>query len=315
MTVDAEADRAARRRTYCTLYDTAYSVNGLLMISSLLEHATRESRVYALCLDREAAHRTLRWAEQRGEARVTVIMLDALLSATPGLEAARANRPHREFCWTAASAFTKHVMSTATAIGSAVAYCDADLWWFSDPEICWQEMGAASIGIHEHRFPARAPQGSGYTIIQAEEKVASSGRFNVGFVGFRYDVVALQCLARWSKQVLDRCDAGTCGDQKYLDEWPAHFGVWLHVYESPGVGVATWNVWGYDVRPGTPPTVDGAPTAFYHFHEHRRTPEPSAPAQFRRTLGYPLRPVDIATFYEPYERAYLELERQLETPV
>lgn len=293
-------------RTYGTLYDTAYSINGLLMIGSLLAHATRDTRVHALCLDREAAHRTLRWAEQRGEARVSVIMLDALTAATPGLQQARANRPYREFCWTLASVLTRHLMNTAVENGATLAYCDADLWWFSDPEMCWAEMGPASLGAHEHRFPASAPEGSGYTLVPAAEKAASSGRFNVGFVGFRRDAVGKQCAERWSTQVLARCDAGTCGDQRYLDEWPGLYGNWLHVFRSPGIGVATWNVWGCDVRPGTPPTVDGAPVAFYHFHEWKRTP--CGPMFARRSLGYPLREIDIQAIYEPYETAYRQEE-------
>jgi hypothetical protein len=178
----------------------------------------------------------------------------------PELEAARKNRSHAEFCWTCAPALSDFVIRQSDP-GAIVVYVDADLFFYSDPTALAAELGDdKNILIHPHRFSAAT-----------RHMESSSGTFNVGFVAFRVSDEARQCTARWRRQVLDLCvkdpERGLCGDQGYLNEWPARY-PGLRVMENFGGGVAPWNVDSYAVA-GSPslPLVDGIPVVFYHFHQ------------------------------------------------
>jgi hypothetical protein len=61
-------------------------------------------------------------------------------------------------------------------------------------------------------------------------------------------------------------EAGKCGDQNYLDEWPALY-PGLVISPNPGVGLAPWNVTKHSIgNHQNGPTVDGRPVVFYHYH-------------------------------------------------
>ena len=167
-------------RTYCCLYNTGYLVQGLLLIESLLLRSSHPCEVYVLCTDREAAHKTIQWREAHGyEGQVHTVDLGTLASVEPGVWTAKGNRPEREWFWTLGSVFTRFVLDRYVEPGAMLAYVDADIRFLADPEICWAEMGEASIGIHEHRFPVSGPPGSGYVPLPVDVRIASSGRFNV----------------------------------------------------------------------------------------------------------------------------------------
>jgi hypothetical protein len=115
----------------------------------------------------------------------------------------------------------------------ALAYVDADMWFFNDPVVAWEEMGAASVMVVPHRYPPWHDDSDLY------------GRFNVGWLVFRNDATARRCLARWREQCLESCSlvagGGCFGDQLYLNEWPGHLGEALAVLRHEGVNLAPWN--------------------------------------------------------------------------
>lgn len=285
------------RRIYCTLYDSTYCARGLVMIASLLRHSSEPIEVAVLALDSEAAHRTLKWVERAGRREaVTVHLLKELLQQEPRLEHARATRSHAEFCWTLGSTWTR--AQARAHQDASVVYVDADLWFLADPEHAHAERGARPIGIHRHAFPP-----------EREWMARESGRYNVGMVAFDPAPAARACLERWAERCIERCDASTCGDQRYLDTWPTDYPGAVHEWDGLRVGLATWNVWAHRIEraPDGRVLVDGRPATFYHFHEHRR--DPSWPGGFNRTRGYPLSESELFIIYLPYEQQFLEMER------
>lgn len=275
-------------RHYVTLFDSAYATKGTLMLHSLAEVSGGQYECVVIALDDHVAAMRLPHA--------TVVPYRDLEAAVPELAEVRRTRTHREWCWTLASAALRWRLGQV-APDEVVTYLDADLAFFSDPAAAFAELGDRSIGIVPHRF---AP------IYQHYEP--TSGRFNVSWVSLRRDAVGTACAEEWSRQVLAHCAEDDCGDQRYLDAWPAQYGDNLHVFQSPGMGVAPWNVFAYEIGEG--PTVDGQPVVFYHYHELQETTEPAHGFErrgnalfldgFRLTLGYPLRPVDVETFYRRY---------------
>ncbi|MCC7280759.1 MAG: hypothetical protein IT556_00165 [Acetobacteraceae bacterium] len=246
----------AGRLHFCTLFDAGYAARGLVMLESLARHCTSPHRVSILAMDDAAA----RMVEAAGRPHWRILRVADLGDGE--FAALEGRRPHREFCWTAAPALCHHLVASAPE-GSMVAYLDADLMFFRDPAELLAELdGGGSILIHEHRFsPDRA------------EYEASSGRFNVGFVGFRVGEEARACTERWRAQVIALCvldpARGLCGDQGYLNEWPTLY-PGLRIMRNIGGGVAPWNLAAYRVG-GTPraPSVDGVPVVFFHYHSFR----------------------------------------------
>lgn len=237
-------------QTYFTVFDKNYAARGLVMIESLRRVSCGDLRVVVLALDDDANRVSRECADD-------VLSIDDI--GDMEFVEARANRSYEEFCWTCAPVLSNFLLQRST-VGDYIAYLDADLYFFSDPRILFEEMqGGGQILIHPHRFSPDKAQW---------EK--SAGKFNVGFVGFRVSEEARTCVARWREQVLSLCvldpDQGLCGDQGYLNEWPDLY-PGLRVMQNIGGGTAPWNVSAYKVGPG--PLVDGVPIVFFHFHKLR----------------------------------------------
>lgn len=287
---------------YVTLADRNYLVKLLLCLRSLRRASsawTYQHTVTVLALDAAVADAV----ERENDPRIRIYHLDDFLRDVPTAAAARVNRPHREWCWTLASALAAQELEPR----GAVAYMDADLYFYSDPAAVAPK---APIGIVPHAF-AGAYRG----------REATSGVYNVSMVWFR-GLIGARCAQHWYRQVLAECSERTCGDQKYLDAWPTLYPGDVEIVRHPGVGIAPWNVFDRitQIRPGeTVPTVDGQPAVFYHYHELERLEVPARGGggmvvdgvPFRITRGYPLRNVDGEYFYRPYLREYVEIEQEL----
>jgi hypothetical protein len=177
------------------------------------------------------------------------------------LRVARSNRTFGEYCWTCTARLLLYVLGLQP-VSEVVTYVDADISFFSRPDVILNELGNKSIFIHEHDF---APE---YCHLQA-----AAGRFNVGAVAVRNDEEGRKCLQRWNSQCLDDCTidlaTGKCGDQKYLDEWPDRYRR-LVISANPGVGLGPWNIGKHRlVAESDRALVDDHPIVFYHFHALR----------------------------------------------
>jgi len=110
---------------------------------------------------------------------------------------------------------------------------DADLYFFSSPEPLFDELGAGSILMIEHRFSA------------ANSDHGKYGRFNVGYMTFRNDDSGRKCLEWWRERCIewcyDRLEETRFADQKYLDAWPKLFNG-VVVSTNSGANLAPWNI-------------------------------------------------------------------------
>lgn len=191
-------------------------------------------------------------------------------------------RTWQEYCWTMASVFTEYLFNYSYGDFDAYTYLDADVFFFSDPKVIFDEIGDRSIAVIPHRWNEKD-----------RKRLEPNGKFNVSWVTFKNNAIGRECLSTWARQCRERCSAKVgCGDQKYLDEWPSKYGSELCVIENIGAGVAPWNLQNYEVSPG--PKVDGVDVTFVHFHEYRHG---------KRLTNYPLRQQDREFIYDPYIEA------------
>jgi hypothetical protein len=284
---------------FCTLFNKAYLPQGLALYRSLERTAKSGFLLYVLCMDVVTAE-VLKLFDFP---HLRVIPLDAV--EDDELRSLRKSRSVGEYCWTCTTPLLSYLLDRHSA-NEVITYVDADIRFFSDPAVMFDELGSSSIYVHEHDF---APEFS--TLIDA------AGRFNVGVVAFRNDAEGRRCVDRWKRQCLDECvmdpAANKCGDQNYLDEWPARYPS-LVITSNPGVGLAPWNITKrhLSVREGKV-TVDNKPAVFYHYHSLRLLrPYFGIKAALTASGAYSFQREVISSIYQPYVRDLWRAARDVE---
>ncbi len=229
---------------------------------------------------------------------VTVISLndfedDRLLSVKP-------HRTKAEYCWTSTPSVIFYCINRFNL--PDCTYIDADLYFFSDPNILIDEMGEQSVLITEHRYTPKYDQS------------ARSGIYCVQFITFKNTWDGMTALTWWRDRCIEWCydrkEDGKFGDQKYLDDWTSRFrGV--HVLQHLGGGVAPWNVQQYQVNAmgktiQVKQQTESAKLVFFHFHFIKFYSEDKV------DLGNYLLSSDVCNvIYLPYLFEILDVEKML----
>ena len=239
-------------RVYATCFDHRYLPRGLALIESLRRHGCNDP-VFVLCFNQLAMDAMRKLALDN----VRLVDFAELEAVYPGLAAARENRATIEYYYTCTPAITEYAL-LQTPEASAVAYLDADLWFFDDPELVFGLMGEAPVAIIPHNF---AP---------SRKSAERFGIYNVGWVGFARSSEGLNCLAWWHERCAEWCygriDGDRFADQGYLNHF-AQVAAGTRILTHKGVNTAPWNIDNYQVssRDGRV-WLDGDPLIFFHFH-------------------------------------------------
>jgi Nucleotide-diphospho-sugar transferase len=274
---------------FCTLFNWAYMPQGIALYRSLERVCKGDFVLHVLCID-DFTEKVLLELKFPRLKTINLRLID-----NGQLEPLRKTRTIAEFCWTCTTPLLRHLQETYRP-GSVVTYLDADLSFFSDPAVVLEELGSGSVLIHEHDF---APEFS--------HLKRSSGRFNVGLLAVRNDEQGRACVEKWCEQCLHECvfdpEAGKCGDQTYLDDWPRLYPN-LVISSNPGVGLAPWNITKHRLGSnGRTLTVDGSPAVFYHFHSLRLLrPRLGFKPVVMASGAYLVSDSATALFYKPYAR-------------
>lgn len=247
---------------FCTLYNSNYAAKGLAMYESLCR-VCPEFHLYVFAFDDILADALKRMALPH----VTVVTLAEFEDEE--LLRVKKTRTAGEYCWTCSSCSIYYCL-THFDIDNCT-YIDADLLFFSNPQVLIDEMGDDDVLITEHRY---SPQ-------YDESKL--SGKYCVQFVTFKKTERGMKVLKWWKDACIDWCynryDANRFGDQMYLDDWTTRF-EGVHELQHLGGGVAPWNMQQYVFRKQETRTekrelrVVGTeiatgkefPLVFFHFH-------------------------------------------------
>jgi len=227
-------------RNYCTLSDIRYLHYGLALHDSLLRHS-EPFILYYLCLDSE----TYEKLSDLGVPEIVPISLEEIMEQRKELKKASTLAPSYEalnvaqqtnadatqlqFFWSLTPYFTWYIFNSKDL--DNILYIDSDIYFFSSLEPIFREVKNKSIGIVRHRTPYNA----------------AVGEFNVGIVYFKNTLKGHQCLDWWKECLLNPKNEfysshGMCGDQKYLELFPALFGDENVCVIDDTVGhIAPWN--------------------------------------------------------------------------
>ncbi len=292
-------------RHYCTLFDSAYLAKGLALHESLLRHSSEPFTLHILACDVD----TFWILAEMNLKNVELISLESFESVLK-LEPVKESRSRTEYLWTLASCLMEYLLPWHESI----TYLDADVFFFSDPKVIYEEIGTKSIGIVPHRFNEREAR-----------RLAINGQFNVGVVYARNGGAGLTCVKRWAAQCREWCfsrnESGKFGDQAYLDSWPKDYPGEVCIIENLGVNLGPWAIANYEVSEWM--TFDASDSAgpvqckhsvmvigkenadhlvCYHFHEFQ---DP------QYLTGWKLRYTDCQLIYGPYCYAWTEANRRI----
>lgn len=231
---------------------------GIVMYESLLKQCD-DFHLYVFAFD-EICYRFLKSQQYRN---LTVISLKEFEDAE--LLRIKSSRTAGEYCWTCTSSTILYSINTFQL--DNCTYVDADMFFYSNPRVLYDEMGANSVLITEHRYTKEYDQS------------ATSGKYCVQFVTFKNDERGLKVLNWWRNACIDWCfdrmEDGKFGDQKYLDDWTTRF-EGVHELQHLGGGIAPWNVQQYSFENHSGKIIGKELSSgktfdavFFHFHGAR----------------------------------------------
>ncbi|RHX90850.1 glycosyl transferase [Leptospira stimsonii] len=234
----------------CTLFDYNYLPLGLALYKSIRRNFP-DFHLWILAMDSKAFH----FLQKESLENVTIISLDDIEDEEVLI--AKGNRTWQEYCWTLSPVLPSYILDENPEIDH-ITYLDSDIYFFSDVQPIYEEIGNHSIMIIPHRFPKRL------------DHLKANGVYNVQMVYFKRDELGMSCLSRWKSQCLEWCynkvEEDRLGDQKYLDRWPETYEN-VCVLNNEQAGVALWNIEQYEVRvEDSKIYINGKPLIFYHFH-------------------------------------------------
>lgn len=217
-------------RNYCTLLDSKYLDRLLALYNSLKKHSSAKFTLYVLCMDDTALTVLQNYCHTEN---LILVPLNAIESKR--LLSIKKLRTNAEYCWTCTPLIIRYVFEEFNV--DNCTYIDADIYFFSDPEILFSKK--SDTILVEHRLP-NTPK--------FKEIEKNNGIYCVEFNYFNNSINSQNMLNYWSDACLNWCYArsedGKYGDQKYLEYFERNFDN-VNITSNIGAGVAPWNLRDY----------------------------------------------------------------------
>ena len=271
---------------FVTLFNSNYLSRGLVMYESLVKHCP-QFHLYIIAFD----DITFNYFQKNPLKNLTVISLTQF--EDDKLKSVKNTRSAAEYCWTSTPSTVLYCITNFNL--ECCTYIDADLLFYSNPNVLIEEMGDKSVLITDHRYSPLYDQSN------------TSGKYCVQFVTFKNTKEGLTVLNWWRDACIEWCYArhenGKFGDQKYLDNWTTTFDG-IHELKHLGGGIAPWNVQQYTFEInknqiiGTEKsTGEQFPAVFFHFHSLKLYANDMVSLT---DSGYAISENIIDIFYKPY---------------
>jgi hypothetical protein len=216
---------------FCTILSKARLYQAVAFFGSMYE-VMKDFSLFVLCVDDEAYEllKKMNWRN------IIITHINDLQDAE--LKSLRVSRKLSEFCWTLKPIFIEHLFINNPTL-ERITYADSDLFFFSDPAIIFKNQPEASVLLSRSDVfvPSFSPE---FTEFMQD----LTGKYNSGFISFKNNQEACDCLKWWKEKCIESCSVdlkpGSFGDQKYLDFMPSLFnGIWDIATE--GVNIGHWN--------------------------------------------------------------------------
>lgn len=184
----------------CTVSDNNYLLKGLTLFESLLSKET-DFILHYLCID----DTSFELLSKVNSVNLECYHVNDLCNKDEFLKKLR-EQEYKYFCWSLASYFQNELMSN---LDKPILYIDSDIFLYESVSSLVEQFRNKDVAIFRHRqFPL--------------ESNRPEGLYNVGVVYFKNTKIGKKVLDWWKDGVLFKKypHLSTCGDQKYLDEFP-----------------------------------------------------------------------------------------------
>lgn len=234
-------------KNLCTIVTKDYLVRGLALYYSL-KRSSSKFHLWICCID-DIAYNLLSKMDLDS---TTLISLKSIKDEK--LSKLEKKRQTNEFCWTLKAPFILYLLKNNYKMKS-IFYIDADIFFFKDIEVVYNDWGDSSIYLSKLWMSP-----------VAEKRF---GKYSAGLIGFKRDKKALKCIKWWRKKCLKWCynkiQEGRWSDQKYLDLWPGLFSG-IKISENRGINSGPWNIKRYRVhRDGDTVYCNNYELVAYHY--------------------------------------------------
>lgn len=270
---------------FATLFSSAYLLQGLALVDSLIEKYP-ESKIYLALLD----DFTISTFREKYSNSSRVIFDNSSIKKKYEKRIRNSERISEVIFSLKPDVISEAMLNVK---GEMYFYCDADLYFFNRFNF---EKLTQDVVLTEHLFQNNLAGHSVY------------GKFNGGLVGFSKSLDSLKCLEWWKNKCRESTAhdplKGIVGDQKYLENFldlvPS-----IKVMKTPSMNQSVW-MFDDDSCVSNGPKVNGQLVYSYHFHRLR-------PFKFVFKTGInqygniKCRPDVYKFIYKPY---LIELEKQ-----
>lgn len=238
---------------FSTYFDTNYLSRGLVLYDSIKKHCT-SFKLYILCLDDNTFNYFFNKACRFPE--IITTSMNEIEVHDNELKECKKNRSTIEYYFTLSPCFPLYLLNKYNL--PHICSLDADIMFFSSPEIIFSYLENYSILITPHNFSQDFKSHEIY------------GLYNVSFQIFKNDTEGLKCLEEWKQQCIDWCydklEDSKFADQKYLDDWVYKYDKVLPI-TILGSGIAPWNIQLYKITSRNSNVfINDRKLIFYHFH-------------------------------------------------
>ncbi|MGG2015576.1 glycosyltransferase [Bacillus sp. S10(2024)] len=202
-----------------------YIIQGLTCYYSLVNQA-ENFNVWICCMD-DVTYQTL----------VKLQLKHAILIHVKEIESqeflnVKNQRSLKEYCWTLKAPLCLHILQYFPEVDHII-YCDADMYFFSNPNIILREWWKYSVFLCPQR---------GTTELENIH-----GMYQAGLIGFKNDKNGKEILEWWRDKCLEYCEDrydvefNRWGDQKYLNHIPNLYSN-IKIINQKGINAAPWNI-------------------------------------------------------------------------
>ena len=244
-------------RTYSVLFDKNYLANFILLFNSLEKNDNTNFVLNAFCMD-ESSYKYL-ILEFQSNSKINIINLNVLLNYFPTLNKIKENRSLVEFYFTCSPFICRYTLDMYPKC-TYNTYLDADIYFFGNVDIIYEEISNNSILIFKHNF-------YGYG-----KKFLKYGNYNVGWITFKNNFDGNECLNNWKNNCNDWCFdyydniGDRFADQKYLDKWDALYDS-VKISNNIATNIGPWSIGQYKISKTNQKIIyiNNHQLIFYHF--------------------------------------------------
>lgn len=241
---------------YCLFTGENYLAKAITLYNSLIE-TNNKFTLYYFAFD----NNTYNYLLKSNYSNIIPIKLSELECEFPELLSVKNERTFQEYYFTCTPTLLLYVFRKFNI--KDCTYLDADLYFYSNPQLLHDELGQNDVMITEHRYTEKY------------DNTSTSGKYCVQFLPFKNNSNSINILNKWHNQCLEWCyhrsENGKWADQGYLNDWTTTYNN-IKVLENLGGGVAPWNIQQYNILSADNKVFVNTKTEqqfnliFYHFH-------------------------------------------------